>query len=163
MKIYTLKRTQFLPIGIDEAWAFFSSPRNLSRITPEEMDFQIRYISGAGDTMYPGQIIRYRIKVLPLFTVQWVTEITHAQPPYYFVDEQRLGPYGMWHHQHHFRDVTGGVKMTDEVNYGLPLGLVGKLAHWLFVEQRVNAIFDHRFKILQGYFGADETKISQAS
>jgi ligand-binding SRPBCC domain-containing protein len=161
MKIYTLKRTQFLPITQDEGWAFFSSPHNLAKITPMEMGFKIQYASGVAGQMYAGQIIRYKIRVFPLVTVQWVTEITHAHAPNYFVDEQRLGPYAMWHHQHHFKAVDGGLEMTDEVNYGLPLGLLGKLAHWLFVGQRVNAIFDYRFKVLRGYFGVIETKISQ--
>jgi ligand-binding SRPBCC domain-containing protein len=153
MKIYNLKRTQFLPINLSDAWDFFSSPGNLEKITPAKMGFHILYKSG-GDKMYPGQLIRYYVKVLPFLRLHWVTEITHVDKPYYFVDEQRFGPYALWHHQHHFSEVEGGVLMTDEVNYGIPLGFIGRLAHWLFVEREVNAIFEHRFNVLAKYFQA---------
>lgn len=151
MKIYSLKKTQILPIGIEEAWGFFSSPRNLSKITPDQMGFKILHISG-GEKMYCGQIIRYMVNVLPLISVHWVTEITHVNEPQYFVDEQRFGPYALWHHQHHFKVVPEGVEMTDEVNYAIPLGPLGRLAHWFFVGREVNAIFNHRFKVLEKYF-----------
>ncbi len=151
MKTYTLKRTQFLPISIDEAWNFFSSPANLSKITPGHMGFDIRYISG-GDRMYPGQLIRYKISAIPGLKMNWLTEITHVCEPVYFVDEQRFGPYALWHHQHHFKTVSGGVEMTDEVNYAIPLGILGRLANWIFVQREVNAIFDYRFAVLEKYF-----------
>ncbi|MBL7857010.1 MAG: SRPBCC family protein [Cyclobacteriaceae bacterium] len=151
MKIYNLKRTQFLPISISQAWDFFSSPKNLSKITPGHMGFNILYISG-GDKMYPGQMIRYKISALPGIKMNWVTEITHVQEPSYFVDEQRFGPYALWHHQHHFKEVPGGVEMTDEVNYAIPFGILGTLANWVFVQREVNAIFDHRFAVLEKYF-----------
>jgi ligand-binding SRPBCC domain-containing protein len=157
MKIYTIKRTQFLPITLAEAWAFFSTPRNLSKITPAEMGFEILYISG-GNTMYTGQIIRYFIRVLPLIKMHWVTEIKHVSEPRYFVDEQRFGPYALWHHQHHFKEVAGGIEMIDEVNYAIPLGLIGRIAGWLFVERTVNGIFDYRFKVLQDYFSKSSNK-----
>lgn len=151
MKIYTLQRTQFLPISMAEAWDFFSTPRNLSKITPEHMGFKILYVSG-GEKTYAGQIIRYHVQILPGINVHWVTEITHVQEPEYFVDEQRFGPYALWHHQHRFRVVAGGVEMTDEVNYAIPLGFLGRLAHWLFVGREVNRIFEHRFTVLDRYF-----------
>ncbi len=151
MKIYNLKRTQFLPITLQHAWDFFSTPNNLEKITPAKMGFVILYKSG-GDKMYPGQLIRYTVNVLPFASVHWVTEITHVQQPNYFVDEQRFGPYALWHHQHHFQQAEGGVLMTDEVNYAIPLGALGRLAHWLFVGGEVNAIFEHRFKVLEQYF-----------
>lgn len=162
MKIYLLKRTQFLPITLTTAWDFFSSPKNLEKITPKEMRFDILYKSG-GETMYPGQIIRYQVQVFPGISLEWVTEITHVQRPNYFVDEQRYGPYAMWHHQHHFIEVPGGVEMTDEVNYGIPFGILGNFANWLFVEQRVNAIFEHRFEVLKSYFGGSATGIIQSA
>ena len=162
MKIYTLKRTQFLPITLMKALDFFSSPQNLSKITPEHMQFKILYISGENQ-MFPGQLICYKVNVLPKFPVQWVTEITHMSKPNYFVDEQRFGPYALWHHEHHFKEVSGGVEMTDEVNYGLPLGVLGKLANWLFVQQKVNAIFDHRSKILLDFFGSSRTEITHSA
>lgn len=151
MKIYNLKRTQFLPITIQEAWEFFSSPSNLSKITPAHMGFQILYMSG-GQKMYPGQLIQYVVQGLPGIPMHWTTEITHVHEPYYFVDEQRFGPYSLWHHQHHFKQVEGGVEMTDEVNYAIPLGILGRFAHWLLVGSEVNRIFDHRFVVLENYF-----------
>ena len=151
MKIYRLKQTQFLPLKLSEAWDFFSTPKNLAKITPEHMDFQILYISG-GDKAYAGQIIQYRVNVLPGIRVNWVTEITQLKEPHHFIDEQRFGPYTLWHHQHHFKEVSGGVEMTDEVNYAIPLGLLGRLAHWIFVGREVNRIFEHRFQVLEKYF-----------
>lgn len=151
MKIYNLQRKQVLPISLEDAWDFFSSPKNLRKITPGEMGFDIQYISGGNQT-YPGQIITYKMKILGGLRVTWVTEITHVQDKNYFVDEQRFGPYKLWHHQHHFKMTDEGLEMTDEVNYAIPFGLVGQLAHWLFVERQVNAIFDHRYKVLETYF-----------
>jgi len=151
VKIYNLKRTQILPISLGEAWDFFSSPRNLSKITPQEMGFEIQYISG-GNKTYAGQIIAYKIKILRAISVDWVTEITHVNENNYFVDEQRFGPYALWHHQHHFKTVSNGVEMVDEVNYAIPFGFLGRLAHWLFVARQVSSIFEHRYKTLEAYF-----------
>src|SRR5687768_2732990 len=117
MKIYHLTRTQFLPITLEEAWTFFSSPKNLARITPPGIGFKVLYISGNQSEIYAGQIIRYKIKILPGVTVNWMTEITHMNKPYNFIDEQRFGPYAFWHHQHHFKEVQGGTEITDELNY----------------------------------------------
>lgn len=162
MRIYTIKRTQFLPITVTEAWAFFSTPKNLSRITPQEMGFEILHISG-GDKMYAGQIIRYFIRVLPLIKMHWVTEIKHVEEPHYFVDEQRFGPYALWHHQHHFKEIEGGVEMTDEVNYAIPFGFVGRLAALMFVVRKVNGIFDYRFKVLEDYFSKPNIQIRKSA
>ena len=151
MKIYHLKQSQFLPITQSEAWKFFSSPKNLSVITPAKMNFKILSMSG-GEKMYPGQIISYKVNVLPLLRLRWVTEITHVQEPAYFTDEQRFGPYALWHHKHHFTPVSSGVEMRDEVDYALPLGFLGRVAHWLFVERAVNGIFEHRNKVLENIF-----------
>jgi ligand-binding SRPBCC domain-containing protein len=155
VKIYNLQRKQILPISLEEAWSFFSSPKNLRKITPDNMGFDIRYMSGGNNT-YPGQIIIYKIKILGGLRVSWVTEITHVQDKNYFVDEQRFGPYALWHHQHHFKTTDEGLEMTDEVNYAIPFGFVGRLAHWLFVERQVNAIFDHRYKVLETYFAKEK-------
>lgn len=151
MKIYNLKRVQTLPISLQEAWEFFSTPRNLSKITPAHMGFTILYVSG-GEKTYPGQIIRYKVQVIPGIKMDWVTEITHVHEPRFFVDEQRFGPYALWHHQHHFKEVPGGVEMTDEVNYAIPFGVLGRIANFIFVGKEVNRIFDYRFKILEEYF-----------
>jgi ligand-binding SRPBCC domain-containing protein len=151
MKIYNLKRTQVLPISLNEAWDFFSTPKNLSKITPEHMGFKILYVSG-GDKAYAGQIIRYNVSVLPGIKVHWVTEITQVKEPHHFIDEQRFGPYALWHHQHHFKEVANGVEMTDEVNYAIGFGFIGRLAHWVFVGREVNRIFEHRYAVLEQYF-----------
>ena len=157
MKVYYLERKQFLPITLDEAWRFFSSPRNLGKIPPPHMRFSILYVSG-GENMYAGQLIRYHVNVLPGIRVHWVTEITHVHEPHHFVDEQRFGPYAMWHHQHFFREVDGGVEMTDVVNYAIPLGILGRFANCLFVEKQVNAIFEYRSMVLQERFRSHDVK-----
>jgi ligand-binding SRPBCC domain-containing protein len=152
MKIYQLKRKQFLPITLEQAWRFFSTPNNLITITPPSMDFRVVYISGDETQLYAGQMINYRIRIFPGIVAGWTTEITHVKDSYRFVDEQRFGPYALWHHQHHFREVSGGIEMTDEVNYAIPLGWLGRLVHWLFVGKRVNDIFDYRYKVLENIF-----------
>lgn len=119
------------------------------------MGFKILYISG-GDKAYAGQIIRYQVYILPGIKIHWVTEITQAKEPSYFIDEQRFGPYALWHHQHHFKEVPGGVEMTDEVNYAIPLWLLGRLAHVLFVGREVNRIFNHRFMVLEKFFKSNK-------
>jgi ligand-binding SRPBCC domain-containing protein len=151
MKIYHLKRTQFLPISQREAWDFFSSPKNLGVITPQRMNFKILSMSG-GNKMYAGQIITYKVSVLPSVRMKWVTEISHVQEPDYFTDEQRFGPFALWHHKHHFKSIEGGVEMTDELDYAIPLGVLGRLAHWLLVEREVNTIFEYRNKVLENLF-----------
>lgn len=106
-----------------------------------------------GDGMYPGQVITYRVKPLfgiPLF---WLTEITHVVEGRFFVDEQRFGPYSLWHHQHHFREIDGGVEMTDIVHYKLPLGPLGRLANALFVRRQLDGIFRFRYQKVEEVFG----------
>ena len=151
MKVYKLERFQFLPISIDHAWNFFSSQKNLKEITPKYMKFIITYISGK-EKMYADQLISYIVNILPGLPVRWTTEITHVNEPLYFIDEQRFGPYALWHHQHHFKAVDSGVKMTDIVNYAIPLGIFGRFANWLFVSKKVRAIFDYRFEVLEKKF-----------
>ncbi|MBS1509100.1 MAG: SRPBCC family protein [Bacteroidetes bacterium] len=156
MKVYHLKRTQILPITLQHAWDFFSTPDNLAKITPPHMGFKILYQSG-GDKAYAGQIIRYKLSVLPGIKVHWMTEITQVKEPQYFIDEQRFGPYALWHHQHHFREVENGVEMTDEVSYAIPLGVLGRLAHALFVGREVNRIFDFRTEKLKQIFPSSKS------
>ena len=149
--MYTLKRVQKLPISLDEAWKFFSSPANLQEITPEDMGFDI--ISEVPVEMYEGLFIHY--KVSPLFGIKldWTTEITHIRDREFFVDEQRVGPYSIWHHEHHFKEIEGGVEMTDIVSYQLPLGFLGRMMHPIMVKGRLNNIFDYRFQIVEEKFG----------
>lgn len=151
MKPYLLQTTQFLPIPLKTAWDFFSAPANLSRITPARMNFQILSMTG-GQSMHAGQIITYKVSVLPLLRVRWVTEITNVREPFEFTDEQKSGPYTLWRHTHRFKEVAGGVEMSDRVEYILPLGILGRLAHVLLVKREVNAIFEHRYKVLTNIF-----------
>jgi ligand-binding SRPBCC domain-containing protein len=148
MKIHTLFRTQFLPIPLKTAWVFFSSPGNLSLITPQKMNFEILSMTG-GEKMHEGQLITYRVNVLPLVRVKWVTEITSVRQFHSFTDNQKSGPYRLWRHTHTFREVEGGVEMTDQVEYALPLGILGEVVHAILVKREVSAIFEYRFKVLQ--------------
>jgi len=157
MKIYTLKQTQLLPLTIQEAWKFFSAPENLAMITPSRMNFEILSRTGNGK-MFKGQIIRYKVTVLPFVRVKWVTEITEVSDLDYFIDEQRTGPYSLWHHEHHFKVVRGGVEMTDLLTYSIPFHFLGQIAHWLFVERELKAIFEHRSQTLQKIFPKNEVK-----
>ena len=152
-KVYSIHTEQFIPISLQEAWAFFSSPANLAKITPKKMGFNI-ISQHHGASMYPGQIIEYTVK--PLFGVPlyWMTEITHVKEGAYFIDEQRFGPYLLWHHQHHFTEVKGGVKMEDIVHYKIPLGFLGDIAQVLFVKKQLQGIFDFRFKAVEKKWGA---------
>jgi len=153
MSVHTLKRIQRLPIPLETAWEFFSSPANLKTITPSYMGFHIKSDPDTINKMYPGQIIAYTVSPLLGIPLFWMTEITHVQEGEFFVDEQRVGPYALWHHQHHFRTIPGGVEMTDLVHYRLPLGVLGRLAHSLFVRSQLNTIFDYRFRVLEERFG----------
>lgn len=148
--IYTLKVMQQLPMGLPEAWDFFSSPVNLEKITPPHMGFKIT--SERPDKMYPGQIISYKVSPLPGITTNWVTEITHVKDQEFFVDEQRFGPYAMWHHEHHFVEKDGGVFMTDKVSYKIPFGFLGHIAQNLLVKKQLRGIFEYRIKALEEKF-----------
>lgn len=147
-----LKTIQRLPIGIEEAWDFFSSPVNLKTITPPYMGFDITSEYG-GEKMYEGMIISYKVSPLLNIPTDWVTEITHVKEPWFFVDNQKAGPFKYWHHQHHFREIDGGVEMRDIVNYAAPFGVLGRLAEHMIVRNRVMEIFDFRFKKLEELFG----------
>lgn len=106
-----------------------------------------------GPVMYPGQLIEYKVSPVLGIPLYWMTEITHVETNRYFVDEQRFGPYCLWHHQHHFKEVEGGVEMTDIVHYRIPLGILGDFANWLFVAKKLKGIFDHRKTSVEEYFG----------
>jgi ligand-binding SRPBCC domain-containing protein len=151
MKIYTLERTQKVPIGIEEAWQFFSDPHNLARITPPSMGFEVT--SPVPSRMYAGMIVTYRVRPLLRVAVDWVTEITHVDEPYFFVDEQRFGPYRFWHHQHRFEEVPGGTATHDVVNYALPLDPAGRAVQRWMVEPRLREIFEFRRVTLERMFG----------
>ncbi len=151
-KIYSLKTVQRIPINLNKAWEFFSSPANLQEITPDNLGFKI-ISKHHGDNMYAGQVIEYKVSPLLGIPVYWMTEITHVEDQRYFVDEQRYGPYSMWHHQHHFNVIEGGVEMIDIVHYKLPLWFLGDIANTLFVKRQLKQIFDYRFKKVEKLFG----------
>lgn len=151
MPFYSLKTELNIPISISEAWTFFSSPKNLSKITPEQMGFIIT--NETADNMFQGQIITYKVSPLLGIKINWMTEITTVKQNEYFIDEQRFGPYSLWHHRHHFYEIDGGVKMIDEVNYKLPFGFIGSIAHALFIKKKLQSIFDYREKVLLEMFG----------
>ncbi len=148
--IYTLLVEQKLPVSIDEAWEFFSNPANLERITPAHMLFKIT--SGDPKPMYAGQVVTYRVCPFKGFTTNWVTEITQVREKQFFVDEQRFGPYSMWHHEHHFSETPTGVLITDQVSYKLPFGWLGQFAHDLFVRRQLQSIFNYRYHWLNKQF-----------
>lgn len=153
MRFHNIKSSQHLPISLEEAWAFFSSPNNLQKITPDDMHFVITSDQKDGESMYAGQIITYTLKPLLGIKVKWMTEITHVKEGDYFVDEQRFGPYKLWHHRHSFKRTATGVDMQDEVNYVLPFGILGTIAHALFVRKRIEAIFKYRARVIEETFG----------
>lgn len=151
MAVHVLEREQFLPIPLDEAWAFFSTPRNLARITPPDMGFQIRDPFDDRPA-YAGQRISYTVKPFLGLPMTWVTLIEQVEAPYNFVDTQLKGPYKRWWHLHTLEPVEGGVLMRDRVEYELPLGPLGDLVHDLFVRKRLKHIFDYRYRTLEAMF-----------
>jgi len=154
VKIYVLKTQQAIPITLDEAWEFFSSPLNLAKITPADMSFVVTSDVNPNTKMYAGMIITYKISPLPGIKMNWMTEITHIADKQYFVDEQRFGPYTLWHHQHHFKEVAGGVLMNDILHYAIPYGVIGRLSNSVFVGNKVKQIFTFREKAIEKMFGA---------
>lgn len=136
-------REQWLPIGMEEAWAFFSTPRNLARITPAYMRFRI-HEPFHDRPIHAGQRITYTVRPLLGFPLKWVTRITEVRAPYYFVDEQEKVPYAAWRHAHSFEDRDGGTWIRDDVRYAMPLGVLGRVVHGLIVHEKLQRIFDHR-------------------
>ena len=149
--VYTLSSKQKLPITVDEAWRFLSSPKNLKTITPDYMSFDI--ISGVEKPMFAGQIIQYIVTPLLGIKTKWVTEITQVEKGEYFVDQQLFGPYAMWHHKHFIKEIPGGVEMEDIIDYKVPLGWLGQLMHPILVKPRLDEIFKYRKMKLIELFG----------
>lgn len=153
MKTYQKEWTTNLPITIDEAWSFFSRPENLELITPEYMNFNILSKSNYTE-IYEGMIIRYRVSPLMKLPMHWTTEITHCKPGHYFVDEQRKGPFSMWHHEHHFLQKEHSLEMRDILTYALPFGIIGRLANQMVVSKQIDSIFAFREFVLKNKFGS---------
>lgn len=144
-------RTQIIPVSLAEAWDFFSNPANLNRITPPDMRFRILN-KNLPEKIHPGMIINYTVSPLLRIPVSWTTEITQVREPFFFVDEQKSGPFRFWHHQHHFKETGNGVEIMDIVNYAAPLGIIGKLAEMLIVDRKVDSIFTFRKEILESMY-----------
>jgi ligand-binding SRPBCC domain-containing protein len=142
MKIYKKESVQHVNASLEECWTFFSNPKNLQKITPEEMGFEITDFDNK--SMYAGQIIQYRVSPLLGVKLSWVSEITFVKENSYFVDEQLSGPYALWHHKHFFEATEDGTKMTDVVHYALPFGLIGRIMNTLVVKNELKDIFEHR-------------------
>jgi ligand-binding SRPBCC domain-containing protein len=151
VKIYRLETIQNLPISQKEAWNFLSDPRNLKTITPDYMGFEI--VSGAASKMYAGQILQYIVTPLLNIPLNWVTEITHIREGEYFVDEQRFGPYSLWHHKHFIKPIKNGVEMIDIVDYKVPFGILGQLVQPFLVRPKLEEIFEYRKNALDRIFG----------
>ncbi|MCH5600025.1 SRPBCC family protein [Niabella ginsengisoli] len=148
--IYTLEAKQQLNCDLQTAWDFFGTPENLQAITPNNMGFEIT--SGADGKIYPGKIITYTISIFPVIKSKWVTEITQIAMLQYFIDEQRNGPYTLWHHEHHFENKNNGVLMTDIVSYKLPAGFLGRSFAGKMVAKKLKEIFSFRYEVLHNRF-----------
>jgi len=151
LKLERLQYVLRLPVALSVAWDFFSDPRNLGRMTPPSLAIEIT--SEPPPRMVPGMIITYTIRPLLGIPVRWVTEITHVREPNLFVDEQRFGPYRFWHHQHHFREVDGGIEIADLVHYSLPFGVIGRVLGGSYVRRQLAGVFSFRRTFLEETFG----------
>lgn len=151
MAHFQLIKKQFLKTDLETIWDFASSPKNLKEITPDHMLFDITP-KNLPEKMYPGMIITYKVSPFLNIKMNWVTEITQVKDKHFFVDEQRMGPYSMWHHQHFFEEQDGGVMMTDIVSYIPPFGILGVLANSILIKRQLESIFDYRFKVMDKKF-----------
>lgn len=151
-KVYSLYSRQKVPASLEEVWAFFSDARNLLAVTPPHLNLKVTN-EVYGDSVYAGQVMTYIVRPLMGIPLSWMTEITHVENQKYFVDEQRKGPYKLWHHQHHFKTIKGGVEMTDLVHYRLPLGFLGNMANTLLVKKELEKIFAFRYQKINEHFG----------
>ena len=147
-----LYRDQFIPGDPQRIWEFFATPRNLDALTPASMHFET--IGEIAPRMYAGQMIEYRIGILPGHSTHWLTEITHVREGEYFVDEQRAGPYKLWHHEHRFvaAPERGGVQMTDHITYDPGWGWIGALVDTVWIRRQLKTIFDYRAKRVAALF-----------
>lgn len=152
MGFHQFKREQYFNKPIEELWEFISKPENLKKITPDYMGFDITS-KGKHDKMYEGMIISYKVSPLLGIKNTWVTEITHVKPGSYFVDEQRVGPYTLWHHQHFLEEKDGGTLMLDIISYQPPFGIIGDIVNKIIIKQKLKEIFDYRHKVLTRIFG----------
>ena len=149
--IHYLHREQVIPASLEEVWDYFANPANLNEITPLDMKFEI--VSGGDVRMYAGQMIEYRVEFVRGLRSLWLTEISHVEAMRYFVDEQRVGPYRFWYHEHHFGALAAGVQMIDKVTYAAPFGFLGDAVTALWIRRRLDGIFDFRAQKIIELFG----------
>ena len=150
--IHRLIYHQSISRSIENVWEYFAKPQNLNELTPPNLAFEI--INDVSHMMYPGQLIEYRIKFFPLIRSIWLTEIIQVKQLEYFIDEQRIGPYRYWSHEHRFQSNGKSTEMTDIVTYQMPYGLVGSLVHLIWIRNRLNQIFDFRKRKIESIFPA---------
>ncbi|GHE23347.1 SRPBCC family protein [Sphingobacterium griseoflavum] len=146
--IYTLERTQFLSCSLEETWRFFTNPHNLATITPDSLDFTVLNTFDE-EEIYEGMRINYYVRPLLGIRLAWQTKILEVHPQRSFVDLQEKGPYKLWRHQHEFFEEGAGVRMKDTVQYELPFGILGTLAHRIVVRKKLREIFDFRYQTLE--------------
>ncbi|MDB6154434.1 MAG: hypothetical protein JWL90_2887 [Chthoniobacteraceae bacterium] len=150
--IHHFKKTQIVPVSLDQCWRFFSDPRNLAKITPAALDFRI--LTPLPDQMEEGMRIEYRVRPLFGIPMRWISEITRVEPMQSFVDEQHTGPYKSWHHEHQFRALDDSrTEMQDIVSYEVPFGALGDLVNALVVRRQLGVIFDFRTRAVGELFG----------
>ncbi len=148
---HRLYKEQQLNCDIETAWDFFSSPKNLSKITPKDMGFTVLSDYNS-EQITEGMVIDYIVSPLLKVPLKWRTRITHVEPDKSFTDFQEKGPYKYWNHFHEFIPNKNGVLMKDTVDYELPFGFLGKMAHLLFVKKKLAHIFDFRYSVLEKLF-----------
>ncbi len=152
--IHRLYREQVIPSPLENVWEYFCDPQNLNVITPPDMNFEI--LSGDGVRMYEGQLIEYRVEFIKGLRSRWLTEISHVRQCEYFVDEQRIGPYRFWYHEHMFAATPSGTVMKDRVTYAVPMGFLGDLLDGIWIAKRLKYIFEYRQKIIIDLFGGEK-------
>lgn len=138
---FQLIREQFLPITIEKAWSFFSSPLNLPLITPDQLGLKL--LDNVKPTMSLNDKIDYKVSPILGVKIKWKTEIILVEKPFRFVDKQIKGPYSFWEHMHEFKEMEGGVMMKDTINYIIPFGFVGRFFSF-YIEKKLGSIFDYR-------------------
>lgn len=152
--IHLLQKRQIVPVDVLTCWKFFSNPHNLAKITPPDLGFQV--LSELPDEIHEGMMIEYRVRPLLGIPMTWLTEITHVRGPNYFVDEQRVGPYALWHHEHEFVETGDGqTALIDRIHYVLPFSPLSEIVHPLLVAPQLKAIFDHRVQAVEKLFGTE--------
>lgn len=151
MGIHKIYKQQFVNTDLQTLWDFIATPKNLDKITPDDMKFTI-LTKNLPDKMYPGMMIHYKVSPFKGVNMFWLTEITQVKEKGYFVDEQRLGPYTIWHHEHILEEKDGGVLMTDIVHYKVPGGFLGDILNAIFIQNKLKKIFEFRFKKMEELF-----------